>query len=86
MVGRTPEYLGKKIEAFEIKMATLAVLLPSACILLFSALAVVTEETGLSSRNGGPHGLTEIMRLLRAPATMAVLLPVSMPTRLFTIA
>ncbi len=61
MVGRTPEYLGKKIEAREIKMATVAVLLPSACILLFSALAVVTEA-GLSSRaNGGPHGLSEIL-------------------------
>jgi len=61
MVGRTPEYLGKKIEAREIKMATVAVLLPSASILLFSALAVVTEA-GLSSRaNGGPHGLSEIL-------------------------
>ncbi len=61
MVGRTPEYLGKKIEAFEIKMATVAVLLPSACILLFTALAVVTE-LGLGSRaNRGPHGLTEIL-------------------------
>ncbi|MEZ4661452.1 MAG: potassium-transporting ATPase subunit KdpA [Caldilineaceae bacterium] len=61
MVGRTPEYLGKKIEAFEIKMAMIAVLLPSACILLFSALAVVTTA-GLSSRaNAGPHGLSEIL-------------------------
>ncbi len=61
MVGRTPEYLGKKIEAFEIKMAMLAVLLPSACILLFAAVAAVTE-VGLSSRtNGGPHGLTELL-------------------------
>ncbi|MEZ4866784.1 MAG: potassium-transporting ATPase subunit KdpA [Caldilineaceae bacterium] len=61
MVGRTPEYLGKKIDAFEIKMATVAVLLPSACILLFAALAVVTMA-GLSSRaNVGPHGLTEIL-------------------------
>lgn len=61
MVGRTPEYLGKKIEAHEIKMAMIAVLLPSACILLFSALASVTE-TGLSSRStSGPHGLTEIL-------------------------
>ena len=61
MVGRTPEYLGKKIEAFEIKMAMLAVLLPSACILLFAAVAAVTES-GLSSRaNGGPHGLTELL-------------------------
>ena len=61
MVGRTPEYLGKKIEAREIKMAILAVLLPSACILLFAALASVTE-TGLASRtNVGPHGLSEIL-------------------------
>jgi K+-transporting ATPase ATPase A chain len=61
MVGRTPEYLGKKIEAWEVKMAYLAVLLPSATILLFSALAVVTAA-GLASRaNQGPHGLSEIL-------------------------
>jgi potassium-transporting ATPase potassium-binding subunit len=61
MVGRTPEYLGKKIEAREIQLAIAAVLLPAACILLFSALASVTE-TGLASRtNGGPHGLSEIL-------------------------
>ncbi len=61
MVGRTPEYLGKKIEAREIKLAIIAVLLPSACILLFSALASITDA-GLSSRaNSGPHGLTEIL-------------------------
>lgn len=61
MVGRTPEYLGKKIEAREIKLAMTAVLLPSVCILLFSALASVTEN-GLASRtNAGPHGLSEIL-------------------------
>lgn len=61
MVGRTPEYLGKKIEAHEIKLAIIAVLLPGACILLFSALASVTEA-GLGSRtNIGPHGLSEIL-------------------------
>jgi K+-transporting ATPase ATPase A chain len=61
MVGRTPEYLGKKIEAREIKLAIIAVLLPSACILLLSALAIVTDA-GLSSRaNSGPHGLSEIL-------------------------
>ncbi|MFN8374417.1 MAG: potassium-transporting ATPase subunit KdpA [Anaerolineae bacterium] len=61
MVGRTPEYLGKKIESREIKLAIVAVLLPSACILLFSALASVTDA-GLSSRaNSGPHGLSEIL-------------------------
>ena len=61
MVGRTPEYLGKKIEAREVKMATLAVLFPAAVILLFTALASVTGA-GLASRlNGGPHGFTEIL-------------------------
>ena len=61
MVGRTPEYLGKKIEAHEIKMAMLAILLPSVTILVLSALAVLTE-VGLSSRlHSGAHGLSEIL-------------------------
>jgi K+-transporting ATPase ATPase A chain len=61
MVGRSPEYLGKKVEAGEVKMAILAVLLPSAAILIFTAAAVVTEA-GLSSRaNMGPHGFSEIL-------------------------
>jgi potassium-transporting ATPase potassium-binding subunit len=61
MVGRTPEYLGKKIEAFEVKMAMLAVIAPSLVILVFSAIACVTDA-GLSSLgNKGPHGLSEIL-------------------------
>jgi potassium-transporting ATPase potassium-binding subunit len=61
MVGRSPEYLGKRIEAGEIKMAILAILLPSATMLLFTALGVTTE-VGLSSRtNAGPHGFSEIL-------------------------
>ena len=61
MVGRTPEYLGKKIEAREVQMATLAVLLPAASILLFTALAVAVEA-GLSGRlSAGPHGFSEIL-------------------------
>jgi K+-transporting ATPase ATPase A chain len=61
MVGRTPEYLGKKIEAFEMKMAILAVLAPSIVIKLFSAIAC-SVPAGLSSlNNAGPHGLTEIL-------------------------
>jgi len=61
MVGRSPEYLGKKIEAFEVKMAILAVLAPSIVILLFSAWASVSQ-LGLSSlNNAGPHGLSEIL-------------------------
>ena len=61
MVGRTPEYLGKKIEAREIQMTIIAILLPSACILLPSALAVLLEG-GLASRlSAGPHGFSEIL-------------------------
>jgi len=61
MVGRTPEYLGKKIEAREIKMAAVAILSPSAVILIFSAIAMVTPA-GLSSiSNPGPHGLSQVL-------------------------
>ncbi len=61
MVGRTPEYLGKKIEALDIKMSIIAVLIPSALILIFTAITSTTE-TGLSSlANCGPHGFSEIL-------------------------
>jgi potassium-transporting ATPase potassium-binding subunit len=61
MVGRTPEYLGKKIEAFEMKMAILAILAPSIVIKLFSAVAC-SVPVGLSGlNNAGPHGLSEIL-------------------------
>jgi potassium-transporting ATPase potassium-binding subunit len=61
MVGRTPEYLGKKIEAFEVQMAIIAVLVPNLVIQLFSAWASVSSY-GLSSlNNAGPHGLSEIL-------------------------
>ncbi|MBE2237574.1 MAG: potassium-transporting ATPase subunit KdpA [Caldilineaceae bacterium] len=61
LVGRTPEYLGKKIEAREIKMALLTILLPGAAILSFSALAAVTPAALASRTNLGPHGLSEIL-------------------------
>ena len=61
MVGRTPEYVGKKIEAKEMKMASLAILVPCASILLFTALAVVTEAGRKGPLNPGPHGFTEIL-------------------------
>jgi len=61
MVGRTPEYLGKKIESMEIKMGILAVLLPSACILIGAAIACVTRVGTSSVLNPGPHGLSEIL-------------------------
>ncbi|MFN8377419.1 MAG: potassium-transporting ATPase subunit KdpA [Anaerolineae bacterium] len=61
MVGRSPEYLGKRIEAFEVKMAIVAILLPGAAVLILSAIASVTAS-GLSSvLNAGPHGLSEIL-------------------------
>jgi len=61
MVGRTPEYLGKKIQKFEVQMAILAVLAPNVVILLFTAWASVSAP-GLSSlNNAGPHGLSEIL-------------------------
>jgi K+-transporting ATPase ATPase A chain len=61
MVGRTPEYLGKKLEAKEVKMAMLAILILPLSILGFTALACVLD-VGLSSRNNlGPHGFSEIL-------------------------
>jgi len=61
MVGRTPEYLGKKIERKEIMMAALAILILPASILGFSALAVVVPQGLASIANAGPHGLSEIL-------------------------
>jgi K+-transporting ATPase ATPase A chain len=61
MVGRSPEFLGKKIEAFEVKMAMIAILAPNFVILTFSAIGCMTTA-GLSSLNNpGPHGLSEIL-------------------------
>jgi K+-transporting ATPase ATPase A chain len=61
MVGRTPEYLGKKVEAFEIKMAMLVALVLGASILGFTALASVTPEGLAGPLNPGPHGFAEIL-------------------------
>ncbi len=62
MVGRTPEYLGKKIEAFDVKMAVIAILIMPLLILGFTAISVLLPDIGLSSRNNlGAHGLTEIL-------------------------
>jgi len=60
MVGRTPEYLGKKIEAREIKLAALAILLPALVLLGFTAWAVTSDWGPAATGNGGPHGFTEI--------------------------
>jgi K+-transporting ATPase ATPase A chain len=61
MVGRTPEYLGKKIQAFEVQMAMIAILTPNVVILVFAAWAS-NSVAGLSGlNNSGPHGLSEIL-------------------------
>ena len=61
MVGRTPEFLGKKVEAFEMKMTILAILAPSIVIKLFSAIACSVPAGLASLTNAGPHGLSEIL-------------------------
>jgi len=61
MVGRTPEYLGKKIEAYDVKMAMLAVLVLTFTILGFSALAVVEPFGTAGISNPGPHGLSQVL-------------------------
>jgi potassium-transporting ATPase potassium-binding subunit len=62
MVGRTPEYMGKKIEAYDIQMAMLYLLIFPIVILGFSAISVLAPTFGLSSlTNHGPHGLSEIL-------------------------
>jgi K+-transporting ATPase ATPase A chain len=61
MVGRTPEYLGKKIQAKEVKLAMLAVLILAFCILGGTALSLVTPQATSSLGNSGPHGLSEML-------------------------
>lgn len=61
MVGRSPEYLGKKIEKKEIQMSILGILLPSTVILLFTAISVSLPDALSSLSNDGPHGLSEIL-------------------------
>ena len=62
MVGRTPEYLGKKIESYDVKMAMLVVLVFPLVILVFTAISVVSPSFGTNAiANPGPHGLSEIL-------------------------
>ena len=61
MVGRTPEYLGKKVEAFDMKMASIAILLPCAAVLMGTALSVLTPSAAASVSNPGPHGFSQIL-------------------------
>ena len=64
MVGRTPEYLGKKIEAHEMKMASLAVLLPCALVVIGTAVAVLVPAGASSVANPGAHGFSEVLYAL----------------------
>ena len=61
MVGRTPEYLGKKIEAYDVKMAMLSVLIFCLSILVFTGIAVANKFGTSSISNPGPHGLSQIL-------------------------
>ena len=61
MVGRTPEYLGKKIESFDIQVAALAILVPLVFLLGFTALAASTEWGVAALGNSGPHGFSEML-------------------------
>ena len=62
MVGRTPEYLGKKVNAYDVQMAMLVVLIFPLVILTFTAISVVSQTFGVPSiLNPGPHGLTEVI-------------------------
>src|SRR5262249_58374697 len=62
MVGRTPEYLGKKIEAYDVKMAMLYVLIFPLSILAFSAVSALSPKYGLPTlTNNRPHGLSEML-------------------------
>jgi K+-transporting ATPase, KdpA len=61
MVGRTPEYLGKKIEVYEMKMAALMILIMPLVILGFTALALLTQPGKAAVFNPGPHGFSEVL-------------------------
>ncbi len=64
MVGRTPEYLGKKIEAYEMKMASLVVLIPCALVVIGTAIAVLAPAGLAGIANPGIHGFSEILYAL----------------------
>jgi K+-transporting ATPase ATPase A chain len=68
MVGRTPEYLGKKIEPYEMKLATLIILIPIFLILSGTAAAVVTDAGTGAVLNPGPHGFSEILYAFASPS------------------
>ena len=68
MIGRTPEYIGKKIEAFEMKMTAIVILITPCLVLVGSAIAVMTEQGRLGIFNPGAHGFSEILYALSSAA------------------
>lgn len=68
MIGRTPEYLGKKIDVREMKMTALAILVPPALVLLASALAMMTDAGRSGMLNPGPHGFSEVLYAVSSAA------------------
>ena len=63
MVGRTPEYLGKKVMARQVKITVIAILVPFLVVLAFTGISVVMSSTVAATNNGGPHGFSEIFYL-----------------------
>jgi K+-transporting ATPase ATPase A chain len=61
MIGRTPEYLGKKIESYEMKMASLMLLIPHMLVLTGTAVSVVLPKAKQAILNSGPHGFSEVL-------------------------
>jgi potassium-transporting ATPase potassium-binding subunit len=68
MIGRTPEYIGKKIESFEMKMTSIVILLTPCLVLVGSALAVMSESGKLGIFNPGAHGFSEVLYALSSTA------------------
>ncbi len=68
MIGRTPEYLGKKIEAFEMKMTSIAILVTPLLVLLGTAIAVMAAAGRVGVANPGAHGFSEILYALSSAA------------------
>jgi K+-transporting ATPase ATPase A chain len=61
MVGRTPEYIGKKVQSYEVRMVAIAILVFPACILIFTGAAVILDWGTATMNNGGPHGFSEAL-------------------------
>jgi K+-transporting ATPase ATPase A chain len=68
MIGRTPEYIGKKIESFEMKMTAIVILITPCLVLVGSAIAVMTQQGKLGIFNPGAHGFSEILYALSSAA------------------